>query len=204
MIALSLHQIWIGPRKRPADWMGAWQLMNEDMLYYFWGEREIDNFGLQNRATYDYYMRKGLYAGAADVARVEILERYGGVYVDADSIALQPIEHEWFMLMDFFVAYEYDQRFANGVIGSIAGHPILQEYIRRIGRSKILEPPQYTIGGTLLTSCIDNFRALYPVESLNIGLLSANHFYPKWKHRGEIKEKIYSRQMWGTTKGLYE
>lgn len=204
MIDLSLHQIWIGPRKRPVEWMETWREMNEDMLYYLWDERKIANFGLKNRATYDYYMEKGLYAGAADVARVEILERYGGVYTDADSIALQPIEHEWFMQLDFFVGYEYDQRFANGVIGAKAGHPILQDYIKRIGESKILLPPQYTIGGTLLTSCVDHYRALHPVESMSLGLLHANNFYPKWKHRGEIKEKIYSRQMWGTTKGLYE
>ena len=53
-----------------------------------WGEPEIETFGLKNAALYKRFLSEGIFDGAADVARAEILHRLGGVYVDADSLAL--------------------------------------------------------------------------------------------------------------------
>ncbi len=194
-----LHQIWIGPKPIPREWINSWRDLNPDLDYYLWDESGIDNFGLKNRDKYDYYYSRGMYDGACDVARVEILEYCGGVYVDADSICLEPIQNEWFMKKDFFAGLEYDRRVANGVIGAKAHHPILLDYMNRISEATVLEPACYTIGGTMLTSCIDTFGT-----DDSVAILPSHYFYPKWKHRGEITGKIYSRHMWGSTKNLYE
>jgi len=179
--------------------MATWESKNLTMKYVLWDEKAIEAFGLKNKDKYDYFMAKGLYDGACDVARIEILERLGGVYVDADAICLEPIESEWFMTKNFFAGYEYDRRVANGVIGSIAHHPILADYIQRLSEATVLEPACYTVGGTMLTSCIETYG-----PDPTVAILPSNAFYPKWKHRGEIKEKIYARQMWASTKGLYK
>ena len=197
----TLHQIWIGDKQMPSEWMQTWRDKNPSMSYNIWREKDIDSFGLRNRDKYDYYYSKGIFDGAADIARVEILEALGGVYIDADSICLEPIEGEWFMNQDFFAAFEYDDRVANGVIGSVPHHMILVEYLKRIARATVLEPACYTIGGTMFTSSID--FCVYNSKVSGV-ILPTNNFYPKWKHRGEIKEKIYARQMWGSTKGLYK
>lgn len=195
MIQPLIHQIWVGNKKRPKQWMDTWK--NSDMDYALWTEKEIDGFELKNRDKYDFYMAVKDYAGAADVARVEIVHEYGGVFMDADSVRLKPIE-ELLEKTDFLAGIEYDDRIANGIIGATKGHPILAEYIRRIGTATVIEPPCYTIGGTMLTSCVDwygrNKTTIMPQWS----------FYPKWKHRGAVKGTIYARQMWGSTKGLYE
>lgn len=177
--------------------MQTWQDKNPDMKYILWTEEYIDHFGLLNREKYDYFMAKKLYDGAADVARIEILNRLGGVYIDADSICFEPIQNEFFMQRLFFAGIEYDDRVANGVIGSIAHHPILVDYVARISRATVLEPVRYTLGGTMLTSCIDDYGRRF------VMLLPRAAFYPRWKHRGEITTKMYARQMWGSTKKLY-
>lgn len=182
----------------PAEWMASWKNKNPGFEYRLWTEKNIKELKLTNSKIYDEYYNREKFDGAADVARVEILNRFGGVYIDADSICLNPLEDTWFD-MEFFACYEYDDRIANGVIGSIPGHPILEEYIKRIKRSTVLYPPCYTIGGTMLTTCVD----LYQDKSAVL-LLPQSTFYPKWHKRNQIKDKIYSRQMWGTTKSIYK
>lgn len=204
MIPLILHQIWIGDQlKMPVDWMNTWVEKNPKIDVWVWTEKEIDLMGLKNRKLYDEYYSKGEYHGASDVARIEILEKYGGIYMDADSICKEPIENEEFMQSDFFVAYEHQNhpgRIANGVIGSVAGHQILKEYIKRIGDAKKIRPIWNTIGGTMLTKIIED----YGKEKITI--LPACSFYPV-NHNGQVAPivgKVYAEQLWGTTKGIYK
>jgi inositol phosphorylceramide mannosyltransferase catalytic subunit len=199
MIPRVIHQIWIGPKKMPVEWMETWKEKNPSFQYTLWREKDLEQFGLKNWDKYWYLYKKGLYAGAVDVARVEILNAVGGIYVDADSVCLISLENAPFIKKEFFAGYEYDRRVANGTIGCIPGHPIITEYNVRIGEATVLEPPCYTIGGTMLTSCIDSHGKDSEVE-----ILPSYTFYPKWKHRGQIAGDVYARQMWGTTKNLYE
>lgn len=204
MISKIIHQIWIGPKKMPEEWMDTWKIKNPLSQVCFWNERNIKYaFGdLINQKLFNDYYSKGEFHGAADVARVEILERIGGVYVDADSICLESIENEEFMKGDFFAAYEHENhpgRIANGVIGSTAGHPILKEYIKRIGEAKKIRPIWDTIGGTMFTKVIEDYG------KEKVTLLPACSFWPT-NHNGQkspIVGKVYAEQMWGTTKKLY-
>jgi len=66
--------------------------MNPDFDHRVWNDDAIDTFGLHNEALYRRFFAEGIYDGAADVARIEILYRCGGVYVDADSVALRPLQ----------------------------------------------------------------------------------------------------------------
>ena len=208
MIPRTIHQIWIGPKQRPDDWMQTWRERNPMFAFTVWDESAIDAFGLQHRDKYDYYMRKGLYDGAADVARVEILYRLGGIYIDADSVCLHTIENAPFLDRNFFAAYEYDQRIANGVIGCIPKHGIMKLYLERLRTATVLEPACFTIGGTLLTTCVDIYLAkaatMVVSDAALVSLLPSFTFYPKLGHYREATGTIYARQMWGTTKKLYK
>jgi mannosyltransferase OCH1-like enzyme len=123
--------------------------------------------------------------------------------MDIDSICKEPIQDEFFMDSDFFVAYEHithPGRIANGVIGSAPGHPILKEYIKRIGEAKKIRPIWNTIGGTMLTNIIENYG------KKRIIILPTCSFYPKnWDGlEAPVEGKIYAEQFWGTTKNLYD
>jgi mannosyltransferase OCH1-like enzyme len=194
-----IHLIWIGPAKPPWEWMETWH--QEGWATRVWREPDIDLLKLENRDKYDFYCKEGLFNGAADVARVEILKKHGGIYADADSLCLIPLDEWPIEDCDFFAGIEYDNRIGNGIIGCTPDHPIIRTYHEYIKNATILRPPCYTIGGTTLTLAVAGHQ---PNENETITIFPKNAFYPKWKHRGEIEEPIYVRQMWGTTKNLYK
>lgn len=187
MIPNVIHQIWLGNKQIP-KWTKDWNSK-------LWREKDIEQFELVNKDKYEYFLSKQEYAGASDIARVEILYRLGGVYMDTDSQKLEDIDE----LLDneFFAGYEYDRRIANGVIGSIPKHPILKDYIERITEATIIEPPCYTIGGTLLTSCVESYKG-------KVLILPQEAFYPKLRKWKTYTNKVYARHMFANTRGLYE
>ncbi|GAI63343.1 unnamed protein product, partial [marine sediment metagenome] len=78
-----IHQIWLGspfPEKY-AYFQSTWQLHHPDWEYKLWTEKEIEEFGLTNKAAYDESTN---YGQKSDIARYEILYRIGGLYVDTD------------------------------------------------------------------------------------------------------------------------
>jgi len=202
MIPKIIHQIWIGPAKMPVEWMSSWREKNPSMKYMLWREKELDKFKLKFWDKCSYLIGKGEYRGATDLMRVEILERYGGIFVDADSICLAPIEKAPFMRSDFFVGKDFDERHgkyvnrvANGTIGSIPHHPILKDYIDRIDKSGIFK--WWKLGGEMLTACIEKTDAL---------VLPICTFYPtNWDGRiAPVEGKIYATHFWGETKKRYK
>jgi mannosyltransferase OCH1-like enzyme len=85
-----IHQIWIGPRKKPEKWMKQWEndyiKMYPSYKYIFWNEEKIDNelnWTPKLRKMYDLEQE---YYGKSDIARLIILNQYGGIYIDSDSV----------------------------------------------------------------------------------------------------------------------
>jgi hypothetical protein len=84
-----IHQIWIGPDKRPDLWMDSVRRFCADYGYEYrlWAEPEIDALGLVNKSQYD---AMHALSGKANIAKYEILFRFGGAYIDADSVVINP------------------------------------------------------------------------------------------------------------------
>ena len=201
MIPKIIHQIWIGPNKMPVEWMDTWRDKNPNMEYRVWTEVELETFGLRFKDKCDALISEGEYRGASDIMRVELLDRYGGVYVDVDSICLEPIEDAPFMNTHFFVGKDYDHkrnkvfnRVANGTIGATSRHPVIKDYLDRISKTEVTK--WWEIGGKTLTSCIKN---------KSVTVLPICTFYPKnWDGRSApVEGKIYADHIWGTTRGKY-
>lgn len=206
-----LHQIWIGdPKKRPRVLMDGWKLPGWD--YTVWTEKEIDAFGLVNRRLYDFYYKQKMYYGAANVVRVEVLHRHGGVYVDADTERLLPfVDAPFLQTCDFFAVRANTNagvpkgvsRIANGVIGAIPSNPILTAYSSELGKQKVVVPSWSTTGGTLLTKVIGQHKTEHTT------LLPPHTFYPfdsqgrsSTSQRGSALP-TYARHFWGATHKLY-
>jgi len=105
-----------------------------------WTEKEIDALNLVNTDKYDYYYRLQKYYGCADIVRVEVLYKYGGIYIDADSICNNPMDD--LLNRDFFAVYvpNMNNRVGNSFIGSTAGNEILTAYIHKISNLTDLDP----------------------------------------------------------------
>jgi mannosyltransferase OCH1-like enzyme len=70
--------------------------------------------------------------------RYEILHDHGGVYVDADSTCVRPLD-DWLRDMRMFAIWESEQHrpglIANGFIGSAPQHPALAAIIHETTRT---------------------------------------------------------------------
>lgn len=184
----KLHQIWIGPHKRPDEWMATWRDKNPDMEWTLW--QEFKGFRYEDKIN--KLVNEGRYSIASDIMRVEILYKYGGVYVDADSTALEPIQDAPF-IDNFFACWDYTGGVANGTIGCPPEHPIMKDYLERISGVE----DYWEFGWRMLTQCL---------EGKDVTILPTCTFYPTNYNGQKAPEdgKIYAKHIWGSTRGKYE
>lgn len=131
-IPKKIHQIYVGnpvPEKCKIL-QKTWQKYHPDWEYYLWTDKEIDEFGLRNRDLYDATPNL---AQKSDIARYEILYRYGGLYVDMDFECIRPFDI-FHHTLNFYAGIEYNKnlRINNALIASAPNHPILKSCIERI------------------------------------------------------------------------
>lgn len=174
MIPKIIHQIWLGGNSPPKKLMDTWKQSEFD--YILWDEEKISSLNLINRDKYERFLDKKIYYGAADVARVEILYKYGGIYVDADYEKLKELPNKW-LEYDFLCGSPVDKnsssfRIGNSFFGAIMESNLIREYRNRISSVKKLQPAWKQIGGTLLTKVLLDYE-----EKVNYLLLPPLTFY---------------------------
>lgn len=127
------------------------------------------------------------FAQMADLLRLEILYRYGGVYVDVDFECLRAIND---ILADVvaFACSEDGRCVANGIVGAAAGSPLIESMIRqfpdRLGKEPVnVETGPAFFTRVLLTSGFHNDFTLFP----------SWYFYPFNYHTRDRKGVDLSR-----------
>lgn len=87
---------------------------------------------LQNKSLYDDAEKlvppDAVGQFRADIARYEILHRYGGLYVDCDTVALKPIDSA-LEGHDAWAASEDGNWVGNTYVASVPGHPVVTELV---------------------------------------------------------------------------
>ena len=202
-----IHQLWIGPKPKPSVFMESWKNMNPDMEYICWDEKEIENRNLKLECLYKIDDMSEI-NGKADIIRWEILYNYGGVFLDADSICISPIDNH---LLDqpAFVGYENELvrngLVATGTMGFPKNHPLCRDAINWILKNDIsvertgLRAWQ-TVGPGMVTRLINSgsyddvtiFPSYYFLPIHFTGVAYNGH------------NKVYAHQEWGSTKQHYE
>lgn len=102
----------------------------------WWHEEDIDALDLTNRAAYDrapvLVPADSVHQMRSDIARYEILYRYGGMYVDCDYRWQAPIDQH-LQRRRLVSCWETQGRHvANGMIASQPGHEALAEAIAAV------------------------------------------------------------------------
>lgn len=128
MISKILHFIWLGGGSTPKIIIKSWRDHHPDYDIIIWGEQDIDNLGLLN---YDHYKKAGRrYNQKSDIARYEILHRFGGVYVDSDIFCIKNIDP---LLQDsFFSLFEKKGLVSNSIIACEKNNLIMRQMINHI------------------------------------------------------------------------
>jgi mannosyltransferase OCH1-like enzyme len=174
-----------------------------------WNEETIKN----NLKVYPRYQRKieghSAVWGRADMYRYLILEQYGGIFIDADMVAVEPLDD--FLLSKAFFCYENEIARPDLCATSLQGYPknhiIPRTAIEWITNNNVnIEQTKIQswilVGPGLLTK---TYHELIPDKSVvnvfpsYLGLPD-HHTGSKYKGHG----KVYMSHEWGSTNDSYK
>jgi mannosyltransferase OCH1-like enzyme len=112
MIPKIIHIIWIGPELFPyIDNLKRYKDLHPGWKIKLWTDNNLPKLKYQK-----IYNAIPVYATKADLLRLEILARYGGVYVDADSYPLKPLD-ELIKDLDLFVTTNHKGKIEINLMG---------------------------------------------------------------------------------------
>ena len=207
MIPKIIHQLWIGPRPAPTKFMDTWKDKNPDFEYIRWNEEEIKKRKLKLECTHRINEMEEI-NGKADIIRWEILYEYGGVFLDADSICVEPID-DVLMSTESFAGWEHEELrpglIATGTMGFPPKHPLVKDAIQWVKEHCVsVQKTQHrawkTVGPGLLT------RMYQTGKFKKMKIFPSYSFLPIHGSGKEYRGhgKIYANQEWGSTKQTYE
>jgi len=158
---MLIFQVWLGPRRPPVEWMRTWKEQNPEATYWCVTDQDLDGLKLENDRLLRKLIGIGRFDGASDVLRAELLWRNGGVYVDADSRALRPLEGAPFLDEPMFAMHEpttVQEDLINGCfMGCQPENPTMRAYIEALAGVDVkarLTPTWRTVGPQLLTQTV--------------------------------------------------
>jgi len=157
-IEKKIHQIWLGTNAPPLEWMKTVKdfAKKYDYDYHLWTDSNVDSLDWASvpdlRREYGKFRKE--MAGRADIIRLLVLYKFGGIYIDADSVIMKPAKFAAFLkknkasvffgwenisrsdtkkLGDFGPEIRGTKRLvANGIIGAKSNHPFLKKLLHGI------------------------------------------------------------------------
>ena len=201
-----IHQIWIGTKPKPSKLMDTWKNKNPDFEYISWSEEEFVKRNIKFQCSEQIETSKEM-CGKADIIRWELLYHYGGVFLDADSICIEPLD-EHLMKQKAFCAYENEEKrpnlVATGTIAFPKKHPLCLAAIQWILDKRNLKsiqtnPAWTTVGPTLLTNLLETLKYKDVTIFPSYYFIPIHHTGVEYTGHG----KVYAYQAWGSTKKSY-
>ncbi len=126
-IPKHIHYIWFGGNELPKEYkdnIESWKENNPDYIISEWNE---SNYSTEN-AYFNEALRKKEYSFASNYVRIDIINRFGGIYLDTDVKVLKSLD---ILLNDkAFFNMGCSSRVNNGCgFGSIPNNLILEEIL---------------------------------------------------------------------------
>lgn len=186
LIPRTFHSIWMGKQipKEYVVFRQSWLTLHPGWTLREWSEGNMPV--LANQREFDDARS---YSEKSDIARVELLYKYGGVYIDTDFECFKNIE-ELIDSSELWVGQDEDDRICGGIMGSVAGHPFLAKVIAAIPTSIASHPddsPVVTTGPLLLDRVYkSSLAAGEPVPDV----MPREYFFP---YRGDERHRRYER-----------
>ncbi len=202
-----IHQIWIGPKPAPINLMNTWKEKHLDFEYIYWNEEEFVNRGFKFKCQ-DKIDEIEEINGKADIMRWEILYKFGGIFLDADSICIEPFDNE-LLNKKCFAGWEQEEvrrgLIATGTMGFPPKHPLLKEAVHwilnnEVSQEKAMLMAWQSVGPGLLSRMYNTgkFDDLFIFPSYTFLPIHLSGI--EYKSHG----KIYAFQAWGSTKQSYD
>jgi mannosyltransferase OCH1-like enzyme len=152
------HQVWVGPDPLPdafARYRQTWLDCHPDWELRFWTDENLPE-GLRRRESYD---RLRSPVERCDILRLELVWRFGGVYIDMDFECLRSIE-PLIENVEFFTANIGEKgRVNHAILGAVPGNPVLERALVEIAPREWYGYDRESTGpyffDRLLKKCVD-------------------------------------------------
>lgn len=185
VIPKIIHQIWLGepPSEKIAAFMKTVKDKYTGFKYNLWDEEKIKSLKLTNLKLIYENIQKKNYKVASDILRAEILNTYGGIYIDSDFEVIKPIPYAMLKNNDMVITHDTpiitNLTFSNGFIASIPNNPVLEFYIKYLKYRNVNKSFQLYSGNRYLSQCLQN-RA--------VKILDGKYLFPVWNNGKEERE----------------
>jgi len=143
-----IHHIWLGSAipESYQHYIQSWRTHHPDWEHILWDDASIQELNLENKDLYDAAIN---YGERSDIARYEILYRFGGLYVDTDFACIQAFDALHYTF-DLYVGIELPG------MALFLGRSIM------IANSLIACTP----GHTMMRACIDTLRTQQHINDI--------------------------------------
>ena len=132
IIPKIIHQIWIGGDLPPMErkLCNDWKLACEEngWEYILWNDKKLSQLDFLNE---DKIFETKSVGQKSDIIRLELLKKYGGVYLDTDFAFVKMFDDK-ILSLDFFVGLTFDKKpvLMNSIIGSTKDNKILNQLLK--------------------------------------------------------------------------
>lgn len=196
-IPKKLHFIWLG-KPMPEEYnkyINSWREFHPDWEFKLWTEADVDTFNFRNR---DIFTEANNYSRKADIWCLEILEQFGGLYLNVDFQCLKQMDTLHYAY-DFYIAMQpLDTnivQLGTGLIAAIPHHPLLKLAIENIRETRHITQIIVATGPIFFTKCYVEYIQNQWIPNKNRTrdvVLPASYFYPcGYTQRGLAPEFWY-------------
>ena len=204
MIPKLLHQLWVGPKPAPMNFVQTWKDKHPSWKHILWREETLKTHfprGLYNQHHYDAMPE---WNGKCDIARWEILEKYGGFFIDADAVCINRLD-DYLLDNDSFACYENEIArpglIAAGYVGACQNNRLMKLLINDLHSQRLYQgrwfrrPAWQTVGPAFLTATVRKYKYI------NLAVYPSFYFIPRHFTGVEYtgNAKVYAKQLWGST-----
>ena len=127
MIPKIIHYCWFGGNPKPESvkkYIESWHRYCPDYEIREWNESNFDiNENVYCREAYE--AKK--WAFVADMARLVVLEKYGGIYMDTDVEVVRPFDD--LLAYGAFMCFENRDSVSIGTLGVEKGNPVIADFL---------------------------------------------------------------------------
>ena len=126
-----IHQIWLGPNPLPEEFQRyreTWKRHHPDWEIRLWTDAEVAELDLP-----EAFHRGRDVCEKADVLRMELIRRFGGLHVDTDIECLRPLD-PLLEGLRAFAGYDdiNDTVISGALMGAVPEHPALERAVREV------------------------------------------------------------------------
>ena len=194
-----IHYIWLGGNPLPdlvQKCIKSWEKYCPDYEIKLWNESNLDLNKYQ--FAKDAYDNKK-WAFAADVFRYDVINEFGGIYLDVDVELFKPLDD--FLGYNFFTGFEDSEVVAPGLImGGVADNAICQDILEHYTNIKfdIDKLNEITVCKILTKYLVEHYDLKQNNQTQilqnEVGIFTTEYFCPKNYKTGKINitENTYS------------